>query len=309
VDIQALLRALSQADFRLILAGIAVFAVSLIARALAWRTLLLDQVSTARAALTICEGYLLNNILPFRLGEIARALIMSGTTGLGFWQVLSTILIERAFDLILAAGIILATLPFVFQVSWAAQASAVVVVVVIGGLFFLYLLARNRDRSLAYYDRLCARWPALVRLGRDRISSFFTGLAVLTDFRRFLKAFGWLALVWGLTLVEYYLFLLAFEPEAEPLWAAFSLGVLALGVAVPSAPASLGVYEASLVGGLLAFGVDPAVALAYAITTHLLFVVLTGSIGVFAFVRDGLSISRLYRDARAGVGQGASPDA
>ncbi|MDX1437903.1 MAG: lysylphosphatidylglycerol synthase transmembrane domain-containing protein [Anaerolineales bacterium] len=307
-DFREILDTLLNADVRLIFGGIVFFFISLFARAVGWRILLLEQASFSRVFYTVNEGYLLNNILPFRLGEIARALIMSGTTSLGFWQVLSTIVIERAFDLILAAGILLATIPFVFQVEWAVQAAVVVLAVVVLGLVFLYLLAKNRERALSFYDRICARWQVFSRLGRERIESFFTGLAALTDASRFIRALGWMALVWGLTLVEYYLILLAFDPEAEFVWAAFSLGLLALGVAVPSAPGSLGVYEASLVGALLVFGVDPAIALAYAITTHFLFVFLTGVIGFYALLRDGLSIGRIYQQARSEIEQGPALD-
>ena len=58
-------------------------------------------------------------LLPFRLGEIGRALILSFKASLRFMFVFSTILIERAIDVAISAGLILVTLPFVVGASWA----------------------------------------------------------------------------------------------------------------------------------------------------------------------------------------------
>jgi hypothetical protein len=101
------------------------------------------EQATYRAFYTINEGYLLNNILPFRLGEVARAFLMSRKAGVNFWQVVPSILIERALDLAIAAGLFLATLPFVIGVSWAREAAIGIGIVVLEGLGLIYLLARN----------------------------------------------------------------------------------------------------------------------------------------------------------------------
>ena len=298
VDLEALFLALTQANYAYILAGVGVLLISLVVRAMAWRTLLLDQVSVQKSFFTLNEGYLLNNILPFRLGEIGRALLMSSTTALGFWQVIPTIFIERVFDVALTAGMLLMALPFAFGVDWAQQAAIVVGVMVLGALLALHLVARYRDFFMGLFERLSARFPILDKFGAERVESFFNGLAALTDLRIFLKAFGLMVLVWALTLVEYYLFLLAFVPDAQPIWAAFALGVVAMGVAVPSSPAYVGVFEAALVGALTVFDVDSAAALAFAITIHLIFIVVTAIFGIFGLVRDGQSLGQLYRKMR-----------
>jgi uncharacterized protein (TIRG00374 family) len=301
VDLRDLLTALELADLRFILLGIGVFLISLGVRAAAWRTLLQEQVSFQGVFLAINEGYFLNNILPFRLGEIGRALLLGQSSQLSFWQVFSTIIVERAFDLALSAGMLLSTLPFVIGVAWANQAAYFVGGAVAVGMIVLHLLARYRNRALVLFNRLTLRWPVLGKLGKDRLEAFFNGLAALNDVRRFLRAFVLMFLVWALTLVEYYLVLLAFEPSAEILWAAFALGVVAMGVAVPSSPSFIGVFEAAVVGGLSVFSVDVSIGLAYALTIHLMFIVLTAIFGVFGLIRDGESLGQLYSRLRQDV--------
>ena len=73
-------------------------------RAVVWRTLLRDRPSYRDTLLSLGEGYLLNNFLPFRLGEIGRAFMLSRRSGMSFSEILPTIVIERAVDLFFTRG-------------------------------------------------------------------------------------------------------------------------------------------------------------------------------------------------------------
>jgi uncharacterized membrane protein YbhN (UPF0104 family) len=151
------------------------------------------------------------------------------------------------------------------------------------------------------FNMVSARWLILARVGEERVAAFFSGLSALTDIGRFGKALAWMAVVWTLTLGEYHLLLLAFVPNAKPLWTAFGLGVTAMGVSVPSSPGYVGVYEAALVGGLTLFGIEASVAFAYAVTVHLMFLLMTSALGAYGLARDGLSLSRVYRQVKQGT--------
>jgi hypothetical protein len=169
-------------------------------------------------------------------------------------------------------------------------------------------VARNRERSLRWFGWLRDRIPFLRRVSGEQIDAFFEGLSALTDLRRFLVVFGLLAVTWGLVVWHYYLILLAFVPEARFSWAAFGLGVVGLGVAIPAAPGSVGVVQGVIVGVFPPlFGVDPAIALAYSITVHAIYLVITSSIGLIGLVRDGRSLVSVYEDVRAWVSR-PNPD-
>jgi hypothetical protein len=90
--------------------------------------------------------------------------------------------------------------------------------------------------------------------------------------------------------------LLAFFSDARLLWGAFTLGVMALGIAAPSSPGAIGVMEISIVAALSAFGLDPSTSLAAALTAHLSNYLTTGLIGSYALAKDGLSLSGLFKD-------------
>jgi hypothetical protein len=307
VDIHKFFIALQQANYLLVAVGLGMSFLWLMVRAAFWRTLLQEKATYSQSFFTICEGYLLNNILPFRLGEVGRSFLMNHKAKIGFWQVLSTIVIERALDIGFAAGLLLITLPLVIasrgqqnvQVSTGIAVSAGLLVLL--GLVILYIMARNRRRVIGLFESLAGRWPIIMKAGGSMLPAFFDGLEVLTDGWRFLRALGWMVLNWLVAIAEYYVLLLAFVPHAKLLWSTFTLSVAAFGVAVPSSPGSVGVLEGAILIGLAPFaiyGISSSVALAFAIIVHMFSFLLNGLLGAYGLGKDGESLTDIYARVR-----------
>jgi uncharacterized protein (TIRG00374 family) len=295
VDWERFFKALKLADYRIIIVAIGVSVLWLVVRAIAWRTLLREQATFSQVFFTVNEGYLLNNILPFRLGEIGRAFILSRKASIGFWEVFSSIIIERILDLAIAVSVLLITIPFIVGADWALQAAFGVGTLVIIGFLLLYLLARKRESAIKHFNLLSEKWPILNKFGSERVEAFFNGLAVLTDGKRFLKAIFWMLTDWGIAIIQYFLILLAFYPTGKILWSIFSLSGAALGMAAPSSPGAVGVFELSIVAALSVFGIEASIALAIAIAAHLIQFLVTGLLGAIGFIRDGESLLGIYR--------------
>ena len=299
IDPAQLVQALQRADYRWVLGGVLVTFVWFIVRAAAWRTLLQRRATLSNAFFSLCEGYLMNNILPFRLGEIGRAFLLGRKAGLDFWQVLPTVIVERAIDLAIGVGIFLSTLPFVVGADWALQAAVGTGAVVVLGLVALFIIARNRQKVEVWLQRLGARWHLAGRLMGNRVPAFMDGLSILANPGLFLVSLGWLLFNWALGLLQFYCYVRAFFPDGQFLWSAFSLGVLALGVSAPSTPGSIGVYELALVSALSLFVDNPSQSTAMALTAHAIHYVLTGIPGGYALFRDGESLAGMYQKARS----------
>jgi uncharacterized protein (TIRG00374 family) len=297
VDWRDVLVALQQAHYSYLLLGLPIYLAAYVFRALGWRTLLKEGASFKRVFLSMQTGYLLNNILPFRLGELGRAFLL-GRSGLPFWRVFSTILIERAFDLILAAGLLLGTIPFVWGSTRSQPLAYGVVAAVLLGMIALHLLARYQDWVVARYERLGLRWPIVARFGPERLSAFFDGLAALVRLSRFLRVLGWMLLSWGTAVIYQYILLLAFVPGARPLWAGFGLATASLGVALPSSPSYIGIFEGAWIGALAFFEVPFSTALAYAIIAHVLHILISVAFGVYTLSSEGETIGQVYDQIR-----------
>jgi uncharacterized protein (TIRG00374 family) len=295
VDLPRVFNAIRSADYR-ILGGATLLAFAwMFVRAIVWRTLLGNHPTYRDTLLALSEGYLLNNFLPLRLGELGRAYLLSRKTDMGFAQILPTVVIERAVDLVFSAAIFLAALPFVVGAGGAERIAIILGVIILTGLVFLYVLARNQHWALDLFHRWSARWPALQRLGGNLLESFLTGLGVLTDGWLFVRFLAWMTLNWLMAIVNYYVIILAFFPQAQLSWGMFGLGAAAFGGAVPSLPGAVGTFEGAFGGALTLLTGDQSTSLAVALTSRFFNYLTSLVLGGYALSREGETLSGIYQ--------------
>ncbi len=295
VDIPTMIAAIRNADYRILGGAVVLSFLWLIVRAKVWKTLLRDRASYRDVLFTAGEGYLLNNFLPFRLGEIGRAFLLSRKSGLQFGEILPTIVIERTVDLAFSAAILLASLPFVVGASGAERIGYIIGVIVIAGLVLLYILSRNNQWAFDLFHKFSARWPAFQKFGGSFLESFFAGLAVLRDGWLFARFLFWMTFNWAIAIVAYYLIILAFFPQAQPVWGMFGLGAAAFGGAIPSLPGAVGTFEGAFGGALTLLSGDQSTSLAVALTGRLYNYLNSGVIGGIGLAREGQTLSGIYQ--------------
>ena len=299
VDLRAMLEAMRTANFGLLSIAFAIGFLWMAVRAIVWRTLLRDRPSYADVFWTVGEGYLLNNFLPFRLGELGRAFLLSRKSRMQFMEILPTIVIERAVDLGFNAAIFLAALPFVVGSEGSERIGIVVGVIVVLGLILLYVLARNNQWALDLFHKLSTRRPSLQRFGGSFLESFFAGLGVLTDGWLFLRFLFWMAVNWGIAIISYYLIIRAFFPQAQLIWGMFGLGGAAFGGAIPSLPGGVGTFEGGFGGAVALLTGDESRALAVALTGRLYNYFNSIVIGGIGLLREGQTLSGVYAQLKA----------
>jgi uncharacterized protein (TIRG00374 family) len=298
VDFRRFVDAIRAANYWLLLTVFASSLIWLFVRGKVWLTLLRGKATYRDTFLTICEGYLLNNILPFRLGEIGRAFLLGRKSKLGFMEVIPTIIIERILDLTFSAAILLGAVPFVIGAAGAAKIAIIIGGLVVAGLVVLYILARNQDWAMGMFQHLSARRPGLQKRGGDTLASLFTGLSILTDGWLFVRVLLWMTLNWAISIFQFYLLILAFFPQATLVWALFGLGVMAFGNAIPSLPGAVGTFEAAFGGALTILSGDQSTALAATLVAHLSNYLFTGIFGLYALSNEGETVMGIYRQLR-----------
>ncbi len=298
VDLGAMMDAVRKADYRILAFAVVLSFVWILVRAKVWQTLLRDRASYRDVLFTVGEGYLLNNFLPFRLGELGRAFLISRKAGIQFGEVLPTIVIERAVDLGISVAIFLAALPLVVGAEGAQRAGYIAGAAVIVGLVALYFLAHYNQWALDLFHKLSARWPSLQKLGGGFLESFFAGLGVLKDGWLFIRFLFWMTLNWGVALFAYYLMTLAYFPDAQFIWTFFTLGAIALGGAIPAAPGSVGTSDGAIVWALALLTGDGSTALAVALTARLYNYLNSGIIGGIGLLREGETLGGIYKELK-----------
>ena len=295
VDFKTMWEAIKNANYR-ILAGSAVLSfIWLFVRAKVWQTLMRDKPRYKEVLFAAGEGYLLNAILPFRLGELGRAFLLSRKSDLTFSEILPTIVIERVTDLVFSAALLLIGLTYVTDTQGSARIGYIIGGVMIVGLVMMYVLARNRQWALDVFHKLSARWEAVQKFGGSFLESFLTGLAVLTDGWLFMRFLFWMTLNWLVAIAAYYFMTLAFFPKAQLTWMPFLLGAAAFGGAIPALPGGVGTFEGAVSAALFLFTKDQSTSLAVAITARLYNYLNSGVVGSIGLIREGQSLSGVYK--------------
>ncbi|HFC10090.1 MAG TPA: flippase-like domain-containing protein [Chloroflexi bacterium] len=299
-DPRTLWQALRSVPLWVLAAASVLLALSLVLRAISWQVLLGHRVKWADAFWALSTGYLINNIIPFRAGEAARAFLVAPKARVSFWHALSTVMVERLFDVVLLASMLVGSLPWVLDVPWARQAAWGFGGAALGVLIALAIIARYRARlapALTSWQQRHAHFSWGKRLLHWALS-FLDGLEALASPTSLTAVTFLLAASWGVQVAAYGLTLRALVPQASYLWAAFALGSVGMGVAVPSAPGGLGVVEGVMVFVLGVLGVGPSVALAYALAMHGIYYVVTGVLGWGGAMVYGVSLRGAFGQAQ-----------
>ena len=266
----------------------------LLCRAYAWRVILNEKVSFSQSFLIINAGYFVNTILPFRLGELSRVFLLL-PSGFSFWSAISTILVERIFDLGFALSLFFIGLPFALDFSQDIFAFYLLAGFAVLGIVILILLVKNKEEVYRWLENLNLLGGRFKSRLIDLVRSVLSSLETLSDPLKFAKVFIGMVLSWGLSLIFQYLLLKAFIPEANLIMAVFAIGAVAIGISIPSSPGNIGLYEASITLALTAFGVDRSIAFSYALTSHVLNLAVTTIFGSFGLVREGYSLRDVWQ--------------
>ncbi len=313
-DPRAIGHAMARANWLLLSLSLLPLVLSLVIRAHRWRYFLPDDRTNLRTKYDAVNiGFMVTNLLPLRLGEVARALIFAKKAGRSRVEVFTTIVVERFFDILALAILFVVVLPHVpFEAvrqgsddlgvfRWSREKLMVIsTVVVVAGLGGFLLLCRF-GRSVSHYltDVLGIRHPFV----RKALRSGFDGLEVLWKNHKLLPALLWSLVLWFVVCVSFWITLLAFPSGSTTLGALLGLHgaifmncVLCAGVAAPAAPGFFGVWHAATKIAFLPYqDADASAILAYAIIVHLLNYALTILLGIESLRHEGVTWSEMRR--------------
>ena len=272
--------------------GVAVYFVSVWFRAWRWGFLLRGsrRVSANRLFPVVVIGYMGNDILPFRLGEVLRAYVLWRKEGINVGTTLTTAVLERLFDgltmvLFVLFGLLFVPLSaFLSRLVTAAAAAFFSALVV-----FLFLAARPdllRRIAHALIGRLVpARFrPPLVGL----VDGIVAGLESLRSGRDVLVLFGVTLWVWILETAKYWLVSLAFADLRVPYVGVVLMGgAVNLLTALPSLPGYIGTFELGI-KILEGIGAPAAAAGSYVLVLHAILLLPVTLLGLVFMGLEGI---------------------
>jgi uncharacterized protein (TIRG00374 family) len=295
---------LSEADPLLFAAAIICATVIFPIRALRWRAILepvAPEVPFGPLWRATAIGMMVNNVLPARAGEFARAYALKKETGIPFATGLASLVVDRLFDaivlLLLAAFALFdpalsgaQTLGGRPLSSFATGAGALVLILLLG-TYALIFFPTQLMRLFELFARRVS--PTVEDRGRQVLQTFINGLSVLRSPGRFAAVFGWSIAHWVLNAFGIWLAFKAVGIAAPFSAALFIQAFIALGTAVPSAPGFFGVFEYMSIEGLSLYGIGRQQAATWAIGYHLFSFVPITLIGAYYFTRLGVKLRDL----------------
>lgn len=281
-------------------------------RALRWGILLLPASGRVRfgprfAATVI--GFAANNLLPARVGEVARAYALTRLAGVRIGASFATLVVERLLDGIVLVGLLFASMA-VAGFPMASEAgdfdprmAARVAAVAMGGVgVVLFAMVLAPRAALAVIQAIATR--LLPRRFREAtisaFQSFLEGLLVLKSGRLFAASAGLALAQWLFTAISFLLAFRAFGIDEVPFaGAVFLQSLVSLAVAVPSSPGFFGPFEAASRLGLSLWDVSSAKAVSFAMGFHIGGFIPVTLLGIYYVWRSGLSWGEVRRSDQA----------
>jgi uncharacterized protein (TIRG00374 family) len=276
LDWHVVWRAFRDCDPLWLVPSLALFAGTVMMRALRWRSLFLpaSRPSIGTMIRATLVGYLYLSILPVRAGEPARVLVLNQLSGRPKAEIAGTAIVERIFDLAALLLCFFALSPWLPAGSWARPLAYVAGGAALAIAAIVYLLRTTGDRGLRV---LLRPFSLLPRVGRESAElaavNLRQGLAGLHDRSTAVLALSFTMASWLLLGAACSVAVHAFHLHVSALAGMLVVIAVSLAAAIPSLPGGLGIFEAACVAALNPYGVPRGDAVAFAFAWHALNVV------------------------------------
>ncbi len=300
LDLREVGSALLEADYLFVAPALLATFCGYLLRAARWRVILLPskEVSAGRLFPLLIIGFAVNNLLPARIGEFARAYLLGEKEGISKSLSFATVVVERVLDgLTLILILLLVSTRFPLP-RWGWEMEILALFFFLGALAFLFLLLYRKPQALRITRLLTG--PLFSSLS-DRVaqaaSSFVSGAEALRH-RRSVPSLAFLSLlVWSCEATSYLFLTWAFPIYLSPLTrvvaALFVMVVANLGILVPSSPGYIGTFHFFAMSALAVFGAARETALSYAVVSHAMQYLLVTGLGLLFLWRENLSLLRM----------------
>jgi hypothetical protein len=236
-------------------------------------------------------GYLFTNVLPLRMGEPVRIVAMAERCQVPMLEVASTAILERLLDVATILLTLLVLVPVLTFSPALAHTAILFTAICLGVLLALLLSVVFRESFERLLRALCKGLSEGNREGLiERWRELILGIRPLFAVRTSVRAVALSILTWSLSIATYWCVMLAFNPAATPVEAAFLIVALAFAVSIPSSPGFIGVFHL-VAQQTLAFQFaskyNIATALSVALTGHLVYFITTTVLGIIGIWRFG----------------------
>jgi len=273
--------------------------ISFFIRALRWQFILASthKIGIWRAFHPMMIGFMINCILPGRLGELARPVILQKNEKVPFATGIATVAAERVFDV--CALVVFAVITFAaididpaveirfgdFQLNRAALKVLFSRLILIGIVLIIGIIAVSIPLVRRAIHRLILTLPAMAFFASESakskirhtvcaplirlVDNIALGFTLIKYPKKIMICMIYSLLVWIVAAFSYYVFSLGSPGVHLSYTEMFAVMVIiCLFIALPSAPGFWGVWEAGGVFAMSIFGVSTHAAAGFTLANH-----------------------------------------
>lgn len=294
-------------DYLYTLLPMGLYLFSMWIRAKRWAILLkpIKRIQTGELFKATTIGFMANNILPARIGELIRAVVLGHRAQISKTASFATVIVERLFDgltVFILFVTVLFLVPFPREQSSGFSLGAIKSIGLISFavyliIFGVLLLLRFENRQVhRLITLLLTSLPEKISAAVFRqINAFVSGLAVLQRGKEILIVMVYSLFLWMTLSFCLYLLFIGFHFPLSFGAAVFVEVLLVFGVSIPSAPGFIGTFHWICAAGLIFLGIDANEAKSYAMILWLVgFIPITG-LGLLLLWQEGLSLNVLKK--------------
>ena len=308
VDFQQVLKSIQQAEVGWIIVSAIGITAGLWTRGIRWHGLLDFKPPLLKTCHITNLGFLLN-LLPLRVGEVARSILIM-REGVPVVTAATSVVLERLIDTLLVVIMIvfsiirIPTVPPEIIKPTIVFGAAVVFAFAVMVFFARFPVVGHR--VLAAVERVL---PFLKRLGMDELfDQLLVGLKPLTHLRSAIFAIAWTLICWALSILTLYALVRALnitnidgtplDESTRILLTTLGLGLAALGNAVPVSVAGIGPFEATILLAGQTVGIPKESAISLGFLFHGVNIVGYAIWGIIGLLATGVSLGDVMNSGR-----------
>jgi len=281
---------------RLSLVGVSLLGILafVILRAFRWRFMLNNDISWQQTFHIQNIGYMLTMLLPFRAGDLARAVLIGNVPPITLARGVSTMVVERLLDMLFIVTMLPFTLAEVDALpNWMQVGARGSGIAAIAAILILIAAANQRPFALKISAVILNRLPLDTNRWLKRADDLLAGLNSLTRLKDGVVLIGYSIIIWLPILFSYRIVMQAVN--IQPTWAmtGFVVAAAALSIAAPSSPGQIGVFHAGVTAALVFLGQDKSAAASFAVIYHALNLVSMVVLGAIGLMRTGATLGQV----------------
>ncbi|MBI9076834.1 MAG: flippase-like domain-containing protein [Desulfatibacillum sp.] len=293
-------------------------------RAWRWQVIMgsVERISFWEAYHPMMIGFMMNCILPGRVGELARPAILKRQKGVPFFQTLATVAAERAFDLIILLGLFAIVTSYVqidpnlevvvdqYTISGqvlqrAATAMTRLSLVLITGIILVsFEFTRGLMERVILASPLALFFLSLNTQEKIRkavcqpivaiMNGIAQGFAAIKNFGKVALCLGISVVIWVLLASTYFVMVQGCPGiSMSPLELTAMMVIICFAISLPSAPGFWGLWEAGGIFAMVLFGVARDEAAGFTLVNHVIQLMVPIAMGLVSVVMTGVSIRQI----------------